>query len=141
MTGTGIDVKLRGTIELDDEFVSNILITAFDGSVGGCWYWAAPAHDDWLTVLRKGDPHPDGGTCIDDLWTKVVVIDKEEPDGPQHVVSAETIAESFNKQIEMGDEWARDAFGWLIDQDEADIDANDADTIVQIAIFGSVVYG
>lgn len=132
MTGTGAEVKLRGKIELDDEFVSNVLITAFDGNYGGCWYWAAPAHDDWLTKKE----------AVEDIWTKCIVVDKEDgSDGPQHPVTAESVALGLTKMIEMGGEWANDAFGWISDQENADIDANDADCIVQFAIFGAVMYG
>lgn len=134
MTGTGAEVRLRGKIELDDEFVSNILITAFDGNHGGSWYWAAPAHADWLEAKTDDSGFPA-------KWTKCVIVDKEEDDGPQHPVTATSIALGLTKMIEMGDEWARDAFGWISDQENADIDANDADCIVQFGIFGSVVYG
>lgn len=128
-------VTLRGKIELSDEFVSNVLITAFDGNYGGCWYWAKPANDDWLTTKRENS---------DTKWIKVEIIDKEDeddlPEPVRHVVTADQIALGLTNMIEMGGEWARDAFGWISDQEDADIDAEGADCIVQFGLFSTIVY-
>lgn len=125
-------VRLRGEIELTPEFVSNVLITAFDGNYGGCWFWAAPANDDWLKVEN---PNTD-----DMRWVKVTIVDKEDDDSPSHVVTADQIAIGLTKMIELGGEWARDAFGWISDQEDADIDAEDANNIVNLGLFNELVY-
>lgn len=128
-------VRLRGKIPLTKEFISNVLITAFDGNYGGSWYWAAPANDDWLTTERENG---------DTKWVSVTIIDKEDGDDPYlatHTVSGLNIADGLTAMLEMGGEWARDVFGWLVDQDDADIDAEAADQIVQFALFNSIVYG
>jgi hypothetical protein len=128
-------VRLRGEIELEPEFVSNILITAFDANYGGCWSWAAPAGDDWL-LTEKTD-------ADETRWTEVMITDKEEQEYPPvvHVVTDEQIALGLTKMIELGGEWARDAFGWISDQEDADIDAEDANNIVQLGLFNELVYG
>lgn len=55
--------------DLPEEFFSDILITAFDGSYGSSWMWfgsAAPQGEPCIKIKHVGEPH--SGYCTDDLW-------------------------------------------------------------------------
>jgi hypothetical protein len=136
-----IRVKIERTLSVD--FVSDILITAFDGNYGGCWQWAEPSNDDWLTAL------PDG------TWTKVEVRPKEET-GIPHLdnltrqnggitVDDTTIQIGLQKIID-GEFLINDALRdhilrGVLEEDAGEIDSIAADCIVQAGWFGTLVFG
>lgn len=64
---------------LSTEMLSDILITAFDGSYGWSWHWFEPAPvpegESWLNIEKQ---HPGNVRCTDDLWMAVKVRLKED---------------------------------------------------------------
>ncbi len=126
---------------LSEEFYSDVLITAFDGSVGGSWYWARPQTGSWLSARN-----PDGGRSV---WTSVSIIEQEpqefegcNPDG-MYTVTHETVRKGIQELLDSGS-IRDDLLGQIMRsvlEDEADIDADAADCIVQQGLFGEVVYG
>lgn len=128
--------------ELDAQFVSDVLVTAFDGSVGGCWYWADVPHDAWLYVEKSPVD------MIEDLWTRVI-IKEQEPDeesrGQEYTVDAKTIEGGIQAILDGSVEISIDLMAMLmtgvLHDDTGEIDAEVADCIVQAGLFGEVRYG
>lgn len=128
-------VKVERTLSAD--FLSSVLITAFDGNYGGCWYWCSPYGDDWL----KTD---------DDDWTNVQIALDEETgipvvdshshfnadhlvvrNGIQMIMSGDLIDDSIKAYVVAG----------VLEDDAGNIDSIAADCIIQVGIFGKVVFG
>ncbi len=128
------------TKTLPDGFLSDVLITAFDGSYGGCWYWAKPdlRRNDgrWLTTGPDGTWQsclitldPEGSTsCAERLMQEAGVL-----------VNHDVIAQGITKALADGRYPSINEA--VLTVDAGCIDADDADVIVQLAVFGEVVYG
>jgi hypothetical protein len=127
-----IDGSVVVSIDLPSEFLSDILITAFDGSYGGCWYWATPAMDGWLVT---DDTRDELGHR---LWWSVYVAEREDNSGNQWLVTRGTVLLGIQRAIEDAYPGVADA---VIGKDAGDIDAELADIIVQYGVFGKLVYG
>lgn len=133
-----ITITLKRT--LDDEFISNVLITAFDGSYGGCWYWCE-ADTKFLTTMKAmGD---------DSLWTECRIRHEDEtgPEGAfcKHVVDAEVIRVGIQRILDDPDFCGQHIREYVAqgvsERDAGHIDADAADVIVQAGLFGELVYG
>lgn len=111
------------TIGLDEDWVEAVLITAFDGGLGGCWYWAEPDGDDWLITE-------------DNKWSEVLIADRIDPD-KKFAVNVELLAEGI-KAMNQKQEYYRSNIQRLV---TSEFDAGDVDLLVQYACFGEVVYG
>lgn len=141
------DFHIKVRAELTADFLSSILITAFDGDHGGSWYWADrnPAADSWLKVKEEG------ALGSGQLWLSASVIDKaeleewmatKEPDDPHKVevfnVTHSSMVDGIQDLIDAGNEELQQA---IFDADAGMIDADLADAIVQQALFGEQRYG
>lgn len=131
-----ITITLKRT--LDDEFISNVLITAFDGSYGACWYWCE-ADKNFLTTMKF--------TGSDDVWTECR-IKHEDEDGQSDVartVNAEVIRVGIQRILDEPDSCAQYIREYVSqgvsERDAGMIDADAADAIVQIGLFNELVYG
>lgn len=64
--------------ELSKEFLSDVMITAFDGHYGAVWTWAEPVGRIWLeTEQNPEDMDPDHS-----FWMKAHIrVSKDEPTG------------------------------------------------------------
>lgn len=139
-------VKVKA--EVPEDFLSDVLITAFDGDHGGSWFWAKPhrpAPDDFW-VITDGLP-----TESDSRWLATYIEDREEqeewmmtrdpddPDKPKvYKVTYAVLVKGIQELIDAGDDNIQQA---VFDADAGMIDANDADSIVQQGLFGKQVYG
>lgn len=119
-------IKVEVEFALTSEMVDQILVTAFDAAYGGSNYWAELK--DLKTETLDGDSR----------WTQVTVIEKE--DGQLHFIDAERIAFGLKKYIE-DDQISESHLAETINSQATDFDANDADVIIQLAVFGEVTYG
>lgn len=134
MTVRSIGVK----VDLTPEFLSDVLIIAFDAPHGGCWYWAEPSinadTEQWAYIS------PD-----DKTWTKVTVVETEPSDGKSPIVytvnhpAIQRGCELLLKKVIEGADFPTTAVA-ILQQDAGMIDADAADVIVQYAIFGEVIY-
>lgn len=139
--------------DLDKEFISNVLITAFDGNYGGCWDWAKPAGRFWLTSEQRDEPgrmDPD-----ESYWTAAHIRTKEETgvaslDARQEkgwfTVNAECIRVGIQKILDQDTHALirsdlRDQIYRSVLEGDADIDADATDCIVQIGLFGRMIFG
>lgn len=135
---------IKVEMELTEDFLSDVLVTAFDGNYGGCWYWARPADvENWLTTEKD---------VLDDtvIWKQVFIEDKEDEDSElwrvSHNVVAKGIKRILNGNVKCHDLIAADIFNAVIfnavaTRDAGGIDAEAADCIVQAGLFSDIVYG
>lgn len=140
-------VTLDMDIDLSEEFLSDVLVTAFDGDYGGCWYWATPDYEakgDSAFIIRKSN---DG-----DVWESITIIDVvlsehrisgEKSNGRekvvQHVVDHQVIKTGIQRMLDGN--WRDSILKSLTPLDAGNIDSELADVIVQMGIFGEVLYG
>lgn len=119
-------------VELKPEFLSDVLITAFDGNYGGCWYWAKPADSDWLKS--------DDGTWLS-CWVK-----EKEPDEDSditYLVNHTSVTLGMQRLLDRATSGDSHAM-WvqaILAQDAGDLDADACDVIIQYAVFDEVKYG
>lgn len=126
-------MKIDVNLEVSEEHLSDVLITAFDGSVGGSWYWAAPGDPDWLTTDDEG------------RWTGVLVVDREDPDDDEWVVNWATVVSGMERivsgEVGIRRDLRQQVVNSVTDPENFDIDADAADCIVQAGLFNELVYG
>lgn len=123
------DFHIKVRAELTADFLSSILITAFDGDHGGSWYWAD-------TPASIGPPMETDDEA--EVWYSVKIVDKECEDQTVHKVTHAVLAKGIQMLIDEGDDNIQQA---VFDDDAGMIDANDADTIVQFGLFERCIYG
>ncbi len=137
-------LKITLTIDLDEDFMSDVLITAFDGDLGACWYWASPANDGWLSTSGTGT----WGTGKH--WKQCAVVDALGSDGPRiewpvylvdDKVIAKGIQQLISREAPVNNSIRESIAAAVASGDAGDIDADAADVIVQVGLFGQVVYG
>lgn len=146
-------------VDLDAEWVSDLLITAFDGQYGGSWYWVNEDDDiESVKVLTNGDewrgvtfwfakhvrfgvtvprvdntwiPEPHLGDRGDGKTRWHLTLEKQHLDKAwATIVNDRPIGRDFVEQ-----------FTRSMHENDLDVDAIGADCLVQIALFGEVVYG
>lgn len=127
-----LNIKIE--VELDQEFISNVLITAFDGNYGGCWYWADIAHGTWLRVDDSGE------------WLGCDIKPKDdEPPHSSYLVDHSTLQSGIDLilsgTVQISPVVKTYITRAIIDRDAGDIDSEAADAIVQVGLFGEIVYG
>ncbi len=127
-----IDGSVILSVDLESEFLSDILITAFDKSYGGCWYWAIPAIEDWL---KTDDLLDSMGSR---LWWSVYIAEREDSSGNQWTVTRGSVLLGIQRAIEEVYPGVAQA---VIEGDAGQFDATLADVIIQYAVFGKLVYG
>ena len=141
--------------EVTQKMISDWVITAFEG---GCSYWCDKAEavkrdeqGQWVRVL--GDDY-DQWLCEDgcspyanpEFWENGMrgyrLFDPYEEKWCDHVLTMAAIRKALNyqppKNKHHSPNWFRKTVRSLV---EEDYDAGDADTLVQVAVFGELVYG
>lgn len=131
-------VTITLTVELREGFISDVLITAFDGNYGGCWYWAEPGDlydNSWLTVAGN-------------QWKSVAIKDiyEDGPDPQDKVVDVTVVAEGIRLALSQTGPKVSDAirkaiYLAVVNEDAGEVDSDCADVIVQLGLFGEIVYG
>lgn len=134
-----MSIKIKVERELSDEFVGDVLVTAFDGRYGGCWYWAAPKVAEGDTSWLDYD--------VNDVWLSVNVVDKEDAnDSKIYRVNAEVIQVGIQRiidatEVKINEEIRNYILRGVLEEDGGDIDSTAADCIVQAGLFNEIVYG
>lgn len=114
-----------------DQYLDDLITTAVEGGIN---YWAAVSDYEWS----------------DDGPTSVVVYDLEagDLDGPGVPIGRAEIRKALalimdaTHEIKYLHSGARGRiFAATMENDAAEIDADDADTIMQVAVLGEIVYG
>jgi hypothetical protein len=127
-----------------DELVHGIFVTALEGGIG---YWSRCEGYRWSL---------DGQGEIEDLYgfeARVRELDGDSEDGyskVELVINRQVILNGLQMLAdgsctfggrELSPEWRARAAGWLAAPTSADLDAEDADVVVQAGLFGDVTYG
>lgn len=122
-------LEVNVTLHVGATFLSDILVTAFDGSLGGSSYWA-----EGHRVLANGKELSEKDLAFSN-WDTVLIRDKPEGTNLEvnilHVIKGLEIVTKESPRI-------LDA---VVREDAGEIDAGDADWIVQSGLFGEQVYG
>jgi hypothetical protein len=132
-------VSIKIEKELPTEFLSDIMITAFDGSYGACWYWSEPdrRNKPWLVTNSNS-------VASESRWFTAFIQDKED-EAERWEVNHEVIAKGIERiisgEVEIASYIQNYVQDSLVEYDAGDIDASAADCIVQAGLFGELVYG
>lgn len=126
-----------------EEFLADVITTAVEGGTG---YWAAVTHYQYeydgilCLAVGKGAEGPRKGE-----GTRATIVD--EDDGATHEITVETIARGIGLiargecQYATAEDYVRRIAAASRENDAGEIDAGDADNIVQAGLFGKLVYG
>jgi hypothetical protein len=137
-------VKVTLTLDFDAEFMSDLLITAFDGQYGGCWYWAEPKPglDDWLIVEKR---LVEGSVPDETIWRSATIREKSASlaNGKKRwaVIDHAMIGRGLKRILETPNGRYTAIKEAIMGKDSGEIDASAVDTIIQFAVFGEEVYG
>jgi hypothetical protein len=112
---------------LTDQQCDDIITTAIEGGLN---YWAG------VTAYRWEDQPAEVGTVA-------MIVDNEDEAHPEFVVDREVVRKGW--ALLYTAEWLHlfNHYGEinLFEDGEIDVDANGADNIVQLGVFGTVIYG
>lgn len=117
-----------------DQLFFDLFVTALEGGIG---YWSQCSAYHWTN---------DDGATYDLDGYRAMVIETEDEATPEYIIDRAVIAKGFG--LATG-EW-RDRIAWssggkppvvITDETDWDFDAGDADAVVQLGLFGDVVYG
>jgi hypothetical protein len=118
-----------------DELLADLFTTALEGGIG---YWSSCSEYHWST---------DGQADLRGFFAVVTDSTVEvEDDPPTHRIDRDTIVKGYGLATTT---WRNKVF-WssgekpplvITDDTDWDYDAGDADAIVQLGLFGEVVYG
>ncbi|MCF3941525.1 hypothetical protein [Gordonia tangerina] len=104
-------------------FLTDIYTCALEGGIG---YWSTCTEYRWSTTQRA-------------------VIEEIDNDDREHVITLDTVARGLNAittgRIRLHEKLRRHITAASRANDAGDIDAGDADLIVQAGIFGEITYG
>lgn len=122
-------------------FYSDIVTTAIEGGIN---YWAEVHQYAWFSNTLSGGtaaPGPDGGDNAE-----AVIAAMDDDDEQRHQVTPDTIARAYTilaagEVKYLGEETRKRYLKARREVEAGDIDASDADNIVQLGIFGELVYG
>jgi hypothetical protein len=117
------------------EFLRDIVITALEGGIG---YWACAEKYRWSEdgTLEKMLPFPE-----------VVLVPDEDPDDfPKTAITPEIIRKGLQLALtpgimHPGSNTVRSTMSALMEMDAGAIDTDAADNIVQLGMFGKLVFG
>ncbi len=124
--------KIKIEVELDDEFLEDVLTTAVEG---GTNYWAK-------VDLNKRDPET--LRCIEITFYDAEADSPNDENFPPMLVNAEVIARGIQRILSTGlvNDQIYDCVSKGVRENDAGyIDAEAADCIVQAALFNEIVYG
>lgn len=124
-------VTITVTLPVSAEFVHDVFVTAVEGGI----FWAYIDQYHW----SDGDRNPD-------LFGFFAVITDAEDATAKFRVDASVIAAGLRRiaagPVEhLGEGLRANIVKATIAGDAGEIDADDADTVVQIGLFGKVIYG
>ncbi len=114
-------------------FLWDVFVTALEGGIG---YWSAASE---YHIWRSSDGEPDTAGFF-------ATIEDGEDDGKEYRIDAAVIARGLGRIVRGEVEIASSIRGNVMlanatNGDDADLDAIDADCVVQAGLFGEVVYG
>jgi hypothetical protein len=132
--------EVTTSLPITAHMVDAVLVGAFDGSYGASYYWA-----DALSIkVHKSED----GDILNDLWYEVALQENEdvgETDSPIYMVNAENLTKAFQAFVGQEPPANTSITGYiqraLRENDPSYLDADCADILVQVAVFGRGIYG
>jgi hypothetical protein len=118
-------------VELSDKEVVSIYTTAMEGGIG---YWAIADEYKWMYLYEDWNNdivHP-----LEPDQVLVVLSDTEETDFKDEELTPAKIRAGVKLLIEKYPHLYQ-----IINDNEFHVDANGADAVVQLGLFGEIVYG
>jgi hypothetical protein len=122
------NVTIMIPFTIDAEWVDGVVCTAFDGDYGGCWYWIRH-----FTIARKPTQEAEFMT---EIISRGGAYKFKDEDDIEHIFDLNTLQRGFEKYAK----WCTTTGRELL-TDAGDIDATEADIIVQFGVFGDIIYG
>lgn len=138
--------RLKMEVDIPDNLLSEILVTAFEGEDGGSRFWAEPVEDVEDDGVKYEYPDLYGQA----RWLEIRIrqVEQADNDFTYWTVSRGTIRDGMQRLLDenfSGHEAMqklqhriREA---VIEDDASMIDTDDADTMVQFGLFGDQRYG
>lgn len=120
-------------VDIPEQVLADVMVTAFDANHGACWHWASPSEENWLK--KQGDD-----------WFEVKI---QESDGDKWTVNWEilqrgmTVIVSRNhsdSKFEYAEKLRNRIQEAIMNDDAGVLDAVDADLIVQLGLWGKLLY-
>lgn len=130
-------ITLNVNLAIEAEFIHDIFTTALEGGIG---YWSECCTYHW----SKGGP--DHEADLVGFYAYIEETESGEDDPTVHRIDREVILRGLSRLF-TGDyrglhpSTAGRIMGAALGGDAGSIDASDADCVVQIGLFGEVVYG
>lgn len=140
-TKDDLEFYVNMQVEVPHTLLGDLMVTAFDGQYGGVWRCG------WATDVEY---HIDKAEkAIDNVWKAVTITtnyDEDLDEWPSPTVKVDWAMLVKGMQLILADEkydgsLRKRIAQAIMDDDAGELDANDADTIVQMAVFGKEVYG
>ncbi|UVK63849.1 hypothetical protein SEA_LILYPAD_45 [Gordonia phage LilyPad] len=142
---TFVNVEMQ--VELTPGFLDGVLVTAFDGDLGGSNYWLYDVDVFYNNINAPGSSRLWEAVEVKYLDSGSQVADEEDDELHEFTLDAESMAKGYAlvlaRKTEDGSPSRRSAhfLEALVTNDAGMIDADDADLIVQYAVFGKAVFG
>lgn len=153
-----VTIEIRSQITLDQTWVDAILITAFDRNYGGCWYWIREDFPDVGRSYEYGEAGEDGDKPVLSVTFTQIDLDQIRDFRPEVVDPRErsarldleaiqwacnlVLSDDHLQRVDTGKQLHRAVeYAFSYPEEAPDLDAEAADVLVQLALFGEVVYG
>lgn len=130
-------------VQIDDYHLAAIIITAIEGGIN---YWCPEA-----SLIEPYAIEKDTNEVWNEFFARNIVLggsarvieDCGESDDPvEHILTADKLLDGFQKWLAFIGDKGHTPPCWTDGGDiDWDIDASDADNIIQFALFGELVYG
>lgn len=120
--------------QFTDKKAAYIITTAIEGGIN---YWANVLDYKWT------DPELNKGDTVYSAYAKIVETDENKTHEIKHPVIKKAFATLRRGQVEgLAEDYRARLIGQLhLSAEDMDIDAADADIVVQVGLFGKVIYG
>lgn len=112
---------------MDQQFIDDVLCTALDSAYGGSLYWIG------RTLILEGTKADYQVKCKYEVVSRGGTLVIEDDDGTQSQLNQANFEQAIQR-------WATDRGLNATELDAGSIDSNDADAILQLALFGEVIY-
>ena len=118
-----IKIEVKVTVEFTRDFLADVLCTGVEGGIN---YWA---------LIRNISRNESLGIV------SCSVKDFEDDDGEFVEISTDTIAKGIELYLSNSDNFTKRLYQELLCGNAADYDIEDADLIIQLGLFGNIIYG
>lgn len=126
--------KVQMEVEIDDQFLADILITAIEGGIG---YWSEAVTYTWT----EGPEH---------VRAEIIVTETDESETDDRLkghktINTQTILNGISTLLNGGVKINKEIMGYILsgvrESDAGYIDSDGADAIVQAGLFHEIIFG